>query len=124
MNASEVFQFRYLLNLEYLDGYNGGGLQMFAQKPIIFNPCIPQKPGLTISFHWVIQTKGSFVVVAPHPYQDGFNSGYNVASAVKHADNSWYDYTRSVAKIPITTRMPAQTGILFEFQLWIEIMNL
>lgn len=75
MNDSEHFSFRYLFNPWHPNAYNYGGLQIFTQQAIIFNPCIPPKLCTTFPFHKVIKRKESFVVIAPRAYNAEFHSG-------------------------------------------------
>lgn len=114
MNSFERVSFRYLFNPEYLNNCNVGGWQILIQEETIFIPGIPQKFGTTLSFHRDIRRKGSFGVVALRENQVRFNSGYNVASAVKYTHSSWNNYERSVSKIPITCSMPGLVGKRFE----------
>lgn len=58
--------------------------------------------------------------VSPRPYSVGLSPGYNMASPVIYEERSWCTFSRSVAKIPITSCMPDQAGIPLKFMLWPE----
>lgn len=55
LNYFEQISFRYLLNPAYFNDYKDGGLQMFAEKLIVFNPCISRNFDATLPFHSAIQ---------------------------------------------------------------------
>lgn len=92
MPNNQDCSFTYIFNTEYLNDFNGGGRQVFHEKTFLFNPCLLRTQRVSLQFYRFTQKRSMFVIIPPRVYQRGFNSGYNIASAVNYSNSSWFDF--------------------------------
>ncbi|KAI5126081.1 Lysine-Specific Demethylase 4C [Manis pentadactyla] len=66
------------------------------QKFALMSPTVLRDNG--ISFSWVMQEAGEFMVTFPYGYHTGFNHGFNCAEAIKFATPHWIDYGKAASQ--------------------------
>lgn len=88
--------------MDYQNDFNEVAKPPFYQKIIFFNPLASSKYKAPLSFHQTIQRCENFVIVGTKPYHGGFNTAFNIFSAVNYADSSHFDSDRLISRASST----------------------
>ncbi|XP_039737972.1 LOW QUALITY PROTEIN: lysine-specific demethylase 4D-like [Pteropus medius] len=108
---------------ELFPGSSRGCEAFLRHKVALISPTVLKENG--ISFSWITQEAGEFMVTFPYGYHAGFNHGFNCAEAINFATPRWIDYGKvasqcSCGEARVSFSMDAFVRILppERYELW------